>query len=76
METTSELNATSFEEHNSDIIIANAIVGSVMTIVTFCGQLLVFIIIYNDKRLQTLNNYYVISLASADLLIALISIPV
>ena len=77
MDTTSlELNVTSFEEHNCNIIITNAIVGSAMTIVTFCGQLLVFIIIYYDKRLQTPNNYYVISLASADLLIALISMPV
>ena len=73
---TSRLNVTFYEEHNSDIIITNAIVGSAMTILTLCGQLLVFIIIYYDKRLQTPNNYYVISLASADLLIALISMPV
>ena len=74
--TTSILNVTSYQVLNSDIIITNAIVGSAMTVLTLCGQLLVFIIIYYDKRLQTPNNYYVISLASADLLIALISMPV
>ena len=76
MDTISRLNVTFYQELNSDIIITNAIVGSTMTVLTLSGQLLVFIIIYYDKRLQTPNNYYVISLASADLLIALISMPV
>ena len=74
--TTLGLNVSVKEEFDSDIIITNAFIGSALAILTFCGQLLVFIIIYNDKRLQTPNNYYVISLAGADLLIALISMPV
>ena len=74
--TTSGFNVSADEENDSDIIVTNAVVGSALTILTFCGQLLVFIIIYYDKRLQTPNNYYVISLASADLLIAMISMPV
>ena len=74
--TTLELNVSTYAVFDSDIIITNAFIGSALAILTFGGQLLVFIIIYYDKRLQTPNNYYVISLASADLLIALISMPV
>ena len=74
--TTSGFNVSAHEEFASDIIVTNAVIGSSLAILTFCGQLLVFIIIYYDKRLQTPNNYYVISLASADLLIGLISMPV
>ena len=74
--TTSGFNVSAHEEFDSDILVTNAVIGSSLAILTFCGQLLVFIIIYYDKRLQTPSNYYVISLASADLLIALISMPV
>ena len=74
--TTSIFNATNGKGIHSNIIFSNAITGGAMTMFTFCGQILVFVIIRYDKRLQTPNNYYVISLASADLLIALISMPV
>ena len=47
-----------------------------MTAMTLCGQSLVFLIVYYDKRLQTPTNYYIISLACADFLISILSMPV
>ena len=58
------------------VSVINAIIGSTMTIATMLGQILVFLVIYNDKRLQTPSNYYVISLASADFFISILSMPV
>ena len=46
-----------------------------MILLTLSGQILVFIIFFKDKRLQTPNNYYIISLALADLLISVTSLP-
>ena len=56
--------------------VTSGIVESTMTIATMMGQILAFLVIHNDKRLQTPSNYYVISLASADFLIGIVSVPV
>ena len=58
------------------VSITNAIIGSTMTTATVLGQILVFLVICNDKRFQTPSNYYVISLASADSVISILSMPV
>ena len=63
-------------EPNFPPSITSGIIGSTMTAVTFLGQILVFIVVYNDSRLQTPTNYYVISLALADFLISTISMPI
>ena len=69
-------NTTTGEEIGSFINITNATAGSTMTVVTLSGQILVFLTIYFDKRLQTPTNYYIISLACADFLISILSMPV
>ena len=62
------------EDRNIDVV--NAMVGTSMTIVTFAEQLLVFFVFYSDKGLQTPNYFYIISLALADFLLSIISLPV
>ncbi len=54
---------------------SNATCGSFMAFFTFWGQIIVLVVIYNDARLRTPTNLYIISLALADLLISIISIP-
>ena len=71
-------NCSNLSENSSvfPVSVTSAIIGSTITIVTMMGQILVFLVIYNDKRLQTPSNFYVISLASADSVISLLSMPV
>ena len=71
-------NCSNLSENSSviPVSVTSAIIGSTMTIVTMMGQILVFLVIYSDKRLQTPSNLYVISLASADFVISLLSMPV
>ena len=42
---------------------------------SFVGNLLVLVAFARYRRLRTITNYYVISLAVADLLVALLGIP-
>ena len=63
------------DQSSASINITNAVIGSTMIAVTLFGQIVVFIIVNKDSRLQTPNNYYVISLAFADLLISITSLP-
>ena len=67
---------TNAEMPSIPINITNAVIGSSITVLTLSGQVLVFIIISKDSRLQTPNNYYVISLTLADLLLSILSMPV
>ena len=67
-------NATEQGEQNSFAIVA-LICGVIMTGVTFVGQLVVFIVTWNDRRLRRPHNYYIISLAITDFLISIISMP-
>ena len=69
-------NTTTGEEIGSSINFINATAGSTLTVLTLAGQILVFLTIYFDKRLQTPTNYYIISLACADFLISILSMPV
>ena len=67
-------NATEQGEQNSFAIVL-LICGVIMTGVTFVGQLVVFIVTWNDRRLRRPHNYYIISLALTDFLISIISMP-
>uniref|UniRef100_A0A0N4Z631 G_PROTEIN_RECEP_F1_2 domain-containing protein n=1 Tax=Parastrongyloides trichosuri TaxID=131310 RepID=A0A0N4Z631_PARTI len=50
-------------------------VGALIAIITTVGNLMVMISFKIDKQLQTISNYFLFSLAVADLAIGLISIP-
>ncbi len=65
-----------FQEGGTKIDIPNCVAGSVMTIITFFGQIMVFIVVAKDPRLRTPGNYFILSLAIADFLISIISMPV
>ena len=47
-----------------------------MTLITFFGQIMVFIVVFKDPRLRTPGSYFIVSLATADFLISIISMPV
>ena len=47
-----------------------------MTIITFFGQIMVFIVVAKDPRLRSPGNYFIVSLATADFLISIVSMPV
>jgi len=47
----------------------------ICTAASFVGNLLVLVAFARYRRLRTVTNYYVISLAVADLLVALLGIP-
>ncbi|KAH7723271.1 Protein GAR-3 a [Aphelenchoides avenae] len=51
------------------------IIGALFAIVTTLGNLMVMISIRVDKQLQTISNYFLFSLAVADITIGCISIP-
>ena len=68
-------NSTEQDEDNF-LAIVPLICGIVMTGTTFVGQVVVFIVIWNDKRLRRPHNYYIISLAITDFLISTISMPI
>ncbi|MCP9262470.1 Muscarinic acetylcholine receptor DM1 [Dirofilaria immitis] len=51
-------------------------IGSVFAILTTGGNLMVMISFKIDKQLQTISNYFLFSLAVADIAIGLVSIPV
>uniref|UniRef100_A0A0K0F1P9 Muscarinic acetylcholine receptor DM1 (inferred by orthology to a D. melanogaster protein) n=1 Tax=Strongyloides venezuelensis TaxID=75913 RepID=A0A0K0F1P9_STRVS len=50
-------------------------IGSLFAIITTVGNLMVMISFKIDKQLQTISNYFLFSLAVADIAIGLISIP-
>ena len=55
--------------------VAFIIVSLCMCIMTACGNLLVLEAFKVNKKLRTITNYFLISLACADLMIGVISIP-
>ena len=59
---------------NIDVI--NLVSGMVLTVLTFFGQIMVFIVVAKDPRLQSPGNHFIVSLATADFLISIISMPV
>lgn len=56
------------------IVLISIAVG-LLSLVTVVGNLLVLISFKVEKRLQTVSNYYILSLAVADLTIGLVSMP-
>ena len=52
-----------------------ALLAGALIIATILGNILVLIAFKIDKQLQTISNYFLLSLASADFLIGLISMP-
>lgn len=49
--------------------------GVLLIIVIICGNVLVCISVYKEKALKTTTNYFIVSLAVADLLLAVLVLP-
>ncbi|KAJ8417095.1 hypothetical protein AAFF_G00283220 [Aldrovandia affinis] len=49
--------------------------GILLIVVIICGNLLVCLSVYTEKALKTTTNYFIVSLAVADLLLAVLVLP-
>ena len=58
------------------VIILETVVISIISIVALIGNLSLFIIVYKNKNLRTISNMYNLNLATADILVSLLSMPV
>ena len=52
------------------------VIGSLISLLMFSGQIISITILMYEKRLYTTNNYFIISLIIADLLTSIICVPV
>ena len=66
---------TSYSGKNDSIAIHYLVIGVILSVCTFLEQCFVFFVFYKHKHLRKVNNFYILSLASADLLISLLSMP-
>jgi membrane-associated PAP2 superfamily phosphatase len=62
-------------KRNTTPNILYTIMESLVAIVAVVGNGLVIIVFYRERRLRRRTNYYIISLALADLLVGLIGVP-
>ncbi|KAF7249558.1 Histamine H2 receptor [Varanus komodoensis] len=51
------------------------VVLSVLIMVTVCGNVMVCLAVYFNRRLRSLTNYFIVSLACTDLLLGLLVLP-
>lgn len=51
------------------------IFGILLIIIIICGNVLVCLSVYTEKALKTTTNYFIVSLAVADLLLAVLVLP-
>ncbi|KAJ7344879.1 hypothetical protein JRQ81_000829 [Phrynocephalus forsythii] len=66
-------NQKPLEGHSLWEIIAIATVTAILSLITIVGNVLVMISFKVNSQLKTVNNYYLLSLASADLIIGIFS---
>ncbi|XP_022092865.1 muscarinic acetylcholine receptor M3-like [Acanthaster planci] len=56
-------------------IICMAILSAIASLITICGNALVIVAFCRERRLRCLSNYFIISMASADVIIGAFSMP-
>ena len=69
------LNGTSSDEEKSEINNWWALILVVVPCLTLFGNVLVILAVMREKALQTVTNYFIVSLALADLLVAVLVMP-
>lgn len=62
------------EKTERDFILQTAFLILIM-LVTFLGNFMVCLIVYLHRRLRTVTNFFIVSLAVSDLLISVLSVP-
>ncbi|XP_062869462.1 dopamine receptor D4b [Trichomycterus rosablanca] len=73
MKNLSKLNSTAPPPHYRNF--HALIIGILLIIVIICGNVLVCLSVYREKALKTTTNYFIVSLAAADLLLAVLVLP-
>ncbi|KAK5643785.1 hypothetical protein RI129_007630 [Pyrocoelia pectoralis] len=70
-------NATCFTHTSKDENVYNywALLLVIFPIFTLFGNVLVILSVYRERTLQTVTNYFIVSLALADLLVAVVVMP-
>lgn len=59
------------EGHNLPALL----LGVLLIVVIICGNLLVCLSVFTEKALKTTTNYFIVSLAVADLMLAVLVLP-
>lgn len=62
------------QEIQRDFILQTAFLILIM-VVTFLGNFMVCLVVYLHRRLRTVTNYFIVSLAVSDLLISVLTVP-
>lgn len=55
--------------------VAALVFGVLLIVVIICGNLLVCLSVLTEKALKTTTNYFIVSLAVADLMLAVLVLP-
>uniref|UniRef100_A0A673IRI6 D(4) dopamine receptor-like n=1 Tax=Sinocyclocheilus rhinocerous TaxID=307959 RepID=A0A673IRI6_9TELE len=61
--------------HSTNYNFPALIFGILLIIIIICGNVLVCLSVYTEKALKTTTNYFIVSLAVADLLLAVLVLP-
>jgi len=75
MNTTSSSNTSSLQHALLTRNVPALVFGVSLIIVIICGNVLVCLSVYKEKALKTTTNYFIVSLAVADLLLAVLVLP-
>ncbi|XP_067855704.1 probable G-protein coupled receptor 19 [Heptranchias perlo] len=70
-----EINNTIYQELTTGEIVAVSFIFGVVWLVSLFGNSLVCLVIHRSRRTQSTTNYFVVSMACADLLISVASTP-
>lgn len=62
-------------ETSSAALVAESLFFGVLSIVILAGNTLVCTAIYKNRKLRTKTNYYLVSLAVADIMVGVFSVP-
>ncbi|XP_055790584.1 D(4) dopamine receptor-like [Salvelinus fontinalis] len=63
------------QTRDTDFNFPALIFGILLIVVIICGNLLVCLSVYREKALKTTTNYFIVSLAVADLMLAVLVLP-
>lgn len=72
---TNVTNSNCCTEHVINHNIPVLVFGILLIIVIICGNTLVCLSVYKEKALKTTTNYFIVSLAVADLMLAVLVLP-
>ncbi|XP_072341443.1 probable G-protein coupled receptor 19 [Scyliorhinus torazame] len=70
-----KIHNTTYQEVTTGEIVAVSVIFGVMWLVALLGNSLVCLVIHRSRRTQSTTNYFVVSMACADLLISVASTP-